>query len=412
MARKRRRKKNLFQRLLSLSAAVLVLGGLIGVASMMLARNREPAENDSRTEPEPALSWKPEAPEALSSPVHAEWKSSSEGFYYSALSENEQAVYRTLFDGVRQYHSEVSLSFSVKEEEMLKANAALIMDHPEFFWISSSSTYYMNTSGAVTSLVYQTTGNEEAILNEISDIADEVIAGLPETEYEAYRYLYDYVINETDYDISDAADSQTITSVFLNKRSVCAGYARAFQYLCQKAGLECIYVTGTARPSNGTAAGHAWNMIRINDRYYWCDCTWGDPVFEGYSSGEMNYNYFCVSDREIQKEHDLETEPSGIHADYPSCTDDSLDWYVLQKAYFDGYDEEVMRQYLVARASEGMTRLVMKFPDAETLSAAETDLIENEKLFHFLNESGIFCHSLSYVKFDGISAMWIIIHPD
>jgi len=71
-----------------------------------------------------------------------------------------------------------------------------------------------------------------------------------------------------------------------------------------------------------------------------------------------------------------------------------------------------MRQYLVARASEGMTRLVMKFPDAETLSAAETDLIENEKLFHFLNESGIFCHSLSYVKFDGISAMWIIIHPD
>ena len=220
------------------------------------------------------------------------------------------------------------------------------------------------------------------------------------------------MIDLADYDGAHPEQGQTIKSVFVNHRSVCAGYSRAFEYLCRKAGLECVYVTGTAVLNNGENGSHAWNLIRIQDQWYWCDVTWGDPVFEGQGEGEMNYNYFCVSDRELTKEHVIDYNPSDLSVEYPSCPDDSLNWYVLNQAYIETYDEETMRQYVTWRASEGMEKIVMKFSNQEELGKAVYELIEQEKIFRFLNDAGMMCHSLSYVKFEGISAMWIVLHPD
>ena len=51
-----------------------------------------------------------------------------------------------------------------------------------------------------------------------------------------------------DYD--DAAeDNQNICSVFIGKKSVCAGYSKAMQYLMEKQGLFCTYVTGEVTES-------------------------------------------------------------------------------------------------------------------------------------------------------------------
>ena len=55
-----------------------------------------------------------------------------------------------------------------------------------------------------------------------------------------------------------APDNQNIYSALVGKRTVCAGYARSAQYLLQKMGMECIYVTGTC--ANGEA--HAWNQVK------------------------------------------------------------------------------------------------------------------------------------------------------
>jgi hypothetical protein len=261
-------------------------------------------------------------------------------------------------------------------------------------------------------MVYKTDGTEEMTLKRIEEIADNVLLYLPEGEYEGYKYLYEYIIDHTDYDPYSAYDSQTMTSVFLNQRSVCAGYARAFQYLCKRAGLDCIYVTGTAAADDGTVEGHAWNMVRINGQYYWCDVTWGDPVFKDSSSGEINYNYFCVSDREILHEHTINEKLAYLTVSYPACTDDSLNWYYLQNAYFETYDEETMRQYIVSKAYEGATKIVMKFPDNEQMWIAENQLIDQELIFRFLYDAGYSCSSLSYMKYPGVSAMWIILYPD
>ena len=65
-----------------------------------------------------------------------------------------------------------------------------------------------------------------------------------DTDYQKILYVYEYIVNTVDYDL-EAADNQNIYSVFVNRRSVCAGYSKATQYLLERLGVFCTYVTGT-----------------------------------------------------------------------------------------------------------------------------------------------------------------------
>ena len=71
--------------------------------------------------------------------------------------------------------------------------------------------------------------------------------------------------------------------------TVCDGYARAYKLLMNAAGVSCERVSGD--PAEGMKYGHAWNIIRLNDkdddpsndRYYYIDVTW---------DSSDNYEYF------------------------------------------------------------------------------------------------------------------------
>ena len=56
---------------------------------------------------------------------------------------------------------------------------------------------------------------------------------------------------------------------------ICEGYSRAFQLLCQRAGIPCVLVSG---------AGHMWNYVQADPpdtRFYAVDVTWNDMVMGG-----------------------------------------------------------------------------------------------------------------------------------
>ena len=100
---------------------------------------------------------------------------------------------------------------------------------------------------------------------------------------EAYRTVYQRVMDMTEYDdaIRDATEEQTLTEemqilrsaygALVAGRSVCTGYARTFQALCDGLGLDCWTVNGYQ-----DGAGHAWNMVRLDGEILYVDCTFGD----------------------------------------------------------------------------------------------------------------------------------------
>lgn len=84
--------------------------------------------------------------------------------------------------------------------------------------------------------------------------------------------------------MKDAPENQTLYSGLVNGQTVCAGYARTFQYLMNRLDIPVIYVTGTT----DTGEAHGWNIVKCGDNYYNVDVTWGDPVFAEGESGEYN----------------------------------------------------------------------------------------------------------------------------
>lgn len=84
--------------------------------------------------------------------------------------------------------------------------------------------------------------------------------------------------------------NQSAYSALVNGRTVCAGYARAFQYLMQQLGVPCYYCTGYA------GENHAWNIVRLDDGYYNVDTTWDD-------TGDGTYDYFNKTDADYADSH-------------------------------------------------------------------------------------------------------------
>ena len=115
---------------------------------------------------------------------------------------------------------------------------------------------------------------------------------------ERERAIHDYICKNTTYDES-APYNQSAYSVIVLHRSVCAGYSRAFQYLMNRSGLTCYYVTGTTTDSSiaGEDGAHSWNIVYLDGEYYNIDVLWDDTASETY--GELVYPFFNLTDSEF-----------------------------------------------------------------------------------------------------------------
>ena len=218
----------------------------------------------------------------------------ADNFYYSQLEEDEKRLYHTLRKHACDFDKdEVEIRVDgISKQSFYKVHYALLYDHPEFFWLSKFEGKTLN--GRLYSVIYTGMNEHQHVYEQLSEIGERIVEDIPSEycTYEKIKYIYDYIVQSTDY-VEYAKYSQDIRSVLLYQRSVCAGYAGTFKYLCDKAKIPCVYVSGTA---NG--AGHAWNMVQIGEEYYWVDATWGEASYGNGDSSRWNYHYLCATDEE------------------------------------------------------------------------------------------------------------------
>ena len=88
--------------------------------------------------------------------------------------------------------------------------------------------------------------------------------------------------------------------------------------MCQRVGLQAIYMTGNAYPNDNIPVNHAWNIVRIDGKYYYADPTFDDGMTAG--SDVVRYDNFLKSAATFGVQHDLNLTPEGItisSEDYP-----------------------------------------------------------------------------------------------
>lgn len=157
--------------------------------------------------------------------------------------------------------------------------------------------------GAICKLIftYSYTKTEyEAYISKCRTVADSMISDLKTsdlTDLQKALIVHDRLAVMCEYDsasinATEANDSHKIIGVFCNKKAVCEGYAKAYIYLLDKLGIESYMCSSNA-------LNHAWNIVKINNKYYHTDVTWDDPVED--ITGRVNHNYFMVSDQYIKE---------------------------------------------------------------------------------------------------------------
>lgn len=185
------------------------------------------------------------------------------------------------------------------------------------------------------------------------------------SDFEKAITIHDWLLFNVDYDHSYSVYDVEGT---LDKRvAVCQGYALTFEAMAESAGLEAVFIGGTA--DNGSGAGyqsHAWNRVKINGIWYNVDVTWDDPGRPGKNPSDHSgngYDYFLISDAQLNKNHkaDYFPEASG------SCSQDYDRLTILRYAANSGKYGDVAVVTNISEANAGIKKFMDMNKSAMTL---------------------------------------------
>ena len=137
--------------------------------------------------------------------------------------------------------------------------------------------------------------DETTVVGKVNSIVSELITE-DMSDYTRALVLHDWLIHNANYDYTYTY--YEAAGVLLYGTGVCDSYARAYLMLCTAAGLECMYISGSAY-SGGVWGAHGWNLVKLGGSWYHVDCTWDDPGEGGYE----HHGYFCVDDETMARDH-------------------------------------------------------------------------------------------------------------
>lgn len=198
-----------------------------------------------------------------------------------------------------------------------------------------------------------------------------------ETDSAKVAAIYCWITSNLKYDYTkfEKQDFRVVNArnILKQRRAICYGYATLFKELCSKAGIKAVIVNGYSKNSDVDICDsffledHAWNAVRINDKWYLCDLTWDGGyhtywrrTFKGnllyvFSFGKIDkmylkprfvrrptWNFFLKPGDYFAYDH-LPANPIWqLKSDISSSTDfknDSSRWYGLPRSMEDTYSD-------------------------------------------------------------------------
>lgn len=300
---------------------------------------------------------------------------SMDKYAYGQLDATAQAVYDEVLHAILEHKEKIEVS-TLDTGVLEQAFYSVRADYGGLFWIEGYTyTEYYN-GDQVTGLEFaphytMTRDRREELQQAVDAAAEQMLGGISseDADYQKARFVYDTLINTVAYR-PQAENSQNILSVFLNRETVCQGYACAVQYLFERLGIPCVVVTGTA-----AGQAHAWNMVMLDGNYYYMDVTWGNSAYQNSGSESckyVNYSYFAMTSEELLLTH----EPDAF-LQLPECTQREDSYFVQEGYYFtDWYPQEI--GYVLSGLKDGIVQI--KFADAALYRQAQEYFIEQQNI--------------------------------
>ena len=179
--------------------------------------------------------------------------------------------------------------------------------------------------------------NIASLLREVDRIRGLFRTGMSQIQIE--QGVHDYLCQHITY-AEDDVQSHSVVGPILRGRGVCDGISKAAKMLFQVLGVEAHVIDGMAKNmASFSYEPHAWNLIRINQRWYHLDITFDNTLSKDF----VRYDYFNLSEKEILKDH---IKDGTILFPDIVCSDEN-DFYVANGLYFS--NEVILKEYLKGR---------------------------------------------------------------
>lgn len=163
-------------------------------------------------------------------------------------------------------------------------------------------------------LSYYDDAEQEA---EVDKKVDEIIESLElgdKTDFEKIAAIHDYICDNVEYESAEKGSDtvRTAYGALIEGKAVCQGYSVSLYRLLLEAGIDNRIIFGQSLSKLGDSGAHTWNIIELNDEYYYTDATWDDA---GY-----RYQYFMVPAETSFEDSHIADESYGddfFSEDYP-----------------------------------------------------------------------------------------------
>ncbi|WBF57470.1 S-layer protein [Lysinibacillus sp. JK80] len=186
--------------------------------------------------------------------------------------------------------------------------------------IAFAFTYHLSQTEAL--FVEQTLENIIAPMHGLSDI-------------EKLQAAHDFIVLSAEYSKETEGSQYSPYTLLRENKGVCQAYALVLYRMLEMLGFEVQYVPGKVGEQL-----HAWVLVKLDHAWYHIDVTWDDPLPD--RKGEVRYQYFLVSDRQLAQDHTWD------YASFPAATSEK---------YID-LQEETKRQSLATPIQHQLNQIM------------------------------------------------------
>jgi hypothetical protein len=304
-------------------------------------------------------------------------------YYQGKLNNKENEMYKMVATSLLKEENVIEIDTTLNQDQIKKVNDAIFNDLPQLFYVEQGYNYKWTEKpdGTIitSKLVYNFKTYKKGIhatRAEVHRRVTEFINTLEKLETDAQKVtvMYKYFALSRNYDISLKND-QSCYSVLIDKKGVCASYARAFQYIMMYSGIKCIYVTGTM-----DELAHAWNMVKIKDKWYNVDVTNGNTGFDDY----VTYQYLLIPTKSIMKTIKIDNINN-----IPFAYSEEYNYYKNNDLYIKSFSEIKISNRVKKSSINGENGITFEAANASILAKIKEYLIINQAIFPLIDKKSI-----------------------
>lgn len=220
-------------------------------------------------------------------------------------------------------------SYNINVGNIESLVAGVLNENPDLYFVVGGWGY--SYSGSIVTTVRLNYSDDEDLDDEAFKKETKAALSLIDdsmSDLQKIIILHDYLAVNCEYDeenlLADTIPPMSYKSygALVNRMAVCQGYALAYKYLLNKAGIECYMV-------ESKSMNHAWNLVKLDGEFYQVDVTWDDPIWDRI--GRARHLYMLLSDAAF------ETAGSGHSGWYVTKGAEVVDYKAVDTKYDNAF---------------------------------------------------------------------------